>query len=33
MDGKTYKRTNEDYPNYSTIDIGQNTKRSPGDLR
>ena len=27
------KRTSEDHPNYSIIYIGQNTKKSPGDLR
>ena len=27
------KRTSEDHPNYYTIEIGQNTKKSPGDLR
>ena len=27
------KRTSGDYPNYSIIKIGQNTEKSPGDLR
>ena len=27
------KRTSGDHPNYSIIEIGQNTKKSPGDLR
>ena len=27
------KRTSGDYPNYFIIKIGQNTERSPGDLR
>ncbi len=27
------KRTSGDHPNYSVIKIGQNTKKSPGDLR
>ena len=27
------KRTSEDHPNYSIIKIGQNTEKSPGDLR
>ena len=27
------QRTNGDYPDYSIIQIGQNTKKSPGDLR
>ena len=27
------KRTNGDHPNYSIIMIGQNTEKSPGDLR
>ena len=26
------KRTNGDHPNYSIVDIGQNTEKSPGDL-
>ena len=26
-------RTNGDHPNYSIVEIGQNTKKSPGDLR
>ena len=27
------KRTNGDNPNYSIVEIGQNTEKSPGDLR
>ena len=27
------KRTNRDHPNYCVIEIGQNTEKSPGDLR
>ena len=27
------KRTSGDYPNYSIIENGQNTEKSPGDLR
>ena len=27
------KRTSGDHPNYSIIKIGQNTKKSPGDLK
>ena len=27
------KRTNGDHPNYSIIEIGPNTEKSPGDLR
>ena len=27
------KRTSEDHLNYSIVEIGQNTKRSSGDLR
>ena len=27
------KNTSRDYPNNSTVKIGQNTKKSPGDLR
>ncbi len=27
------KRTSGDHPNYCIIEIGQNTKKSPGDLR
>ena len=26
-------RTRGDHPNYDTIEIGQNTEKSPGDLR
>ena len=26
------KRTSGDHPNYKIIEIGQNTKKSPGDL-
>ena len=27
------KRTTVDHPKYSIVEIGQNTKKSPGDLR
>ena len=27
------KRTSGDHPNYSIVEIGQNTEKSPGDLR
>ena len=27
------RRTRGDHPNYSIVEIGQNTKKSPGDLR
>ena len=27
------KRTSEDHANYGIVDIGQNTDKSPGDLR
>ena len=27
------KRTCRDHQNYSTVEIGQNTEKSPGDLR
>ena len=27
------KRTSEDNPNYSIVEIGQNSEKSPGDLR
>ena len=27
------KRRSRDHPNYSVIKIGQNTEKSPGDLR
>ena len=27
------KRTSGEHPNYSTIEIGQNTEKSPGELR
>ena len=27
------KRTSADYPNYSIVEIDQNSKKSPGDLR
>ncbi len=31
--GLENKRTSGDHPNYGIIDIGQNTEKSPGDLR
>ena len=31
--GLENKRTSGDYPNYYIIEIGQNTEKSPGDLR
>ena len=31
--GPGNKRTSEDHPNYSIVEIGQNTKKSPGNLR
>ena len=31
--GLKNKRTSGDYLNYSIIEIGQNTEKSPGDLR
>ena len=31
--GHGNKRTNEDNPNYSIDEIGQNTEKNPGDLR
>ena len=31
--GLGIKRTNWHHPNYSIVEIGQNTKKSPGDLR
>ena len=27
------KKTSQDYPNYSIVQISQNTEKSPGDLR
>ena len=27
------RRTNRDYPNYSIVEIGQNTEKYPGDMR
>ena len=27
------KRTSEDNPNYNIVEIGQNTEKSPGDLK
>ena len=27
------RRTNQDYPDYSIVKIGQNTQESPGDLK
>ena len=27
------KRKNGDYPDYSVVEIGENTEKSPGDLR
>ena len=32
-EGRGKSRTSGDHPNYYTIEIGQNTKKSPGDLR
>ena len=31
--GLGYKRTSEDHTNYRIVEIGQNTEKSPGDLR
>ena len=31
--GRANKRISGDHPNYSIIEIGQNTEKSPGDLR
>ena len=31
--GLRKKRTRGDYPNYTIVEIGQNTENSPGDLR
>ena len=31
--GTGNKRTNGDHPNYCIIEIGQNTEKSPGDLK
>ena len=31
--GLGYKRTSENHLNYYTIEIGQNTEKSPGELR
>ena len=31
--GLRNKRISGDHPNYSIVEIGQNTKKSPGDLR
>ena len=31
--GHGNKRTSGDHPNYSIIEIGQDTEKSPGDLR
>ena len=31
--GLENKRTSGDRPNYSIIEIGENTEKSPGDLR
>ena len=27
------KKTGEEHPNYNNVEIGQDTKKSPGDLR
>ena len=27
------RRTNRDHPNFSLVEIGQNTEKSPGNLR
>ena len=32
-EGLGYKRTSRDHPNYSVLGIGQNTEKSPEDLR
>ena len=32
-EGHRSKRMSRDHPNYGIIEIGQNTKKSPGDLR
>ena len=31
--GLENKRTIGDHPNYNIVEIGQNTEKSPGDLR
>ena len=31
--GLGIKRSSKDHPNYSIVEINQNTKKSPGDLR
>ena len=31
--GLANKRTSRDYANYSVVEIGQNTQKSPGDFR
>ena len=31
--GPGHKRTNGDHPIYNIVEIGQNTEKSPGDLR
>ena len=33
LENKKKKKKRGDHPNYSLIKIGQNTKKSPGDLR
>ena len=33
VEGLGNKRTNRDHPNYDIVKIGQNTDKSPGDLR
>ena len=32
LEGRGNKRTKGDKPNYSIIEIGQNTEKSPGDI-
>ena len=32
-EGLGHNRSSEDHSNYSIIEIGQNTEKSPGDLR
>ena len=33
IEGLGKKRRNGDHPNYSIVEISQNTEKSPGDLR
>ena len=31
--GRVGNQTSQDHPNYSIVEVGQNTEKSPGDLK